>query len=58
MEASSTNTEATMREDNMAFKKKLHETKIQEARRHNLQWACGLSALVAALVLLSARYLG
>ncbi len=47
-----------MREDNIAFKKKLHENKIQEARRHNVQWACGLSALVAALVLLSARYLG
>ena len=45
-----------MREANIAFKKKLHETKLRQVRRLNLQWACGLTTLVAALMILTARY--
>ncbi len=46
-----------MREDNIAFKKKLHESRIRTARRVNLQRASGLVALGASLVMLYIHYL-
>lgn len=47
-----------MREDNMAFKKKLRESRIRTARRHHLQLAGGLLAAVASLMMLYVHYLG
>lgn len=47
-----------MREDNIAFKKRLYESKIKTARRLNLQWAGGLlvATTVLAILFLYARF--
>ncbi|HTN65285.1 MAG TPA: hypothetical protein VL051_03745 [Burkholderiaceae bacterium] len=46
-----------MRKENIAFKKKLHESRIRTERRANLQRAGGLLALGASLVMLYVHYL-
>jgi len=46
-----------MREQNLAFKKKLHESKIRTARRHGLQRLCGALALGISASVLYLYYL-
>ncbi|MGB6055849.1 MAG: hypothetical protein WBG17_11500 [Burkholderiaceae bacterium] len=46
-----------MREQNLAFKKKLYESKIRTTRRHSLQRACGALALGISVGVLFFYYL-
>ncbi len=45
-----------MREDNIAFKKKLYESRIKTARRLNLQWAGGLLVATTVLAILYMQF--
>jgi hypothetical protein len=46
-----------MREHNLAFKKKLHESRIRTTRRLGLQRACGFLAVGASFAVLYLHYL-
>lgn len=46
-----------MREQNLAFKQKLRESKIRTTRRHNFQMlACALTAISATLAIAALQF--
>lgn len=47
-----------MRETNIAFRKRVHESRIRTVRRGNFQITFGLLALAFAMAALYLRYLG
>jgi hypothetical protein len=47
-----------MRTDNVAFRKRIHESRIKTVRRSNIQITFGLLTLAMAMAILYLRYLG